>query len=68
MDEDGSITYSMIEVVVNRLARKANHYAQRSRCRCTLQIWVRLRRKGDHAYLLRLARELDDAILHLATE
>ena len=64
MDEDGSITYSMIEVVVNRLARKATITLSGPDADAPADMGA-FATQGDHAYLLRLARELDDAILHL---
>ena len=61
---DGSLTYSTIVVAIDRKARRA-----------TLTIngpdddapaaMDEFERQGSQAYLLRLARELDDAILHL---
>ena len=62
--EDGSVRYSLVEVSVDRNAR-------------TVEILINgpdadvpgsaeaLLAEGDQSYLLRLARELDDAILHL---
>ncbi len=62
--EDGSIAYSLVEVAVDRAGRKAtitlsgpDGGAPASPGELVAQ--------GDRAYLLRLARELDDAILHL---
>jgi len=62
--EEGSLAYSLIEVAVDRKGRKA-----------TITISGpdgdppaspdALHALGDQSYLLRLARELDDAILHL---
>lgn len=61
---DGSLSYSTIDVAIDRKARRA-----------TLTIngpdddapatMDEVERQGSEAYLLRLARELDDAILHL---
>ncbi len=61
---DGSLSYSTIDVAIDRKARRA-----------TLTIngpdddapatMDEVERQGSQAYLLRLARELDDAILHL---
>ncbi|OQW51056.1 2,3-epoxybenzoyl-CoA dihydrolase [Candidatus Raskinella chloraquaticus] len=61
---DGSLSYSTIDVAIDRKARRA-----------TLTIngpdddapatMDEFERQGSQAYLLRLARELDDAILHL---
>ncbi|MEM6371696.1 MAG: 2,3-epoxybenzoyl-CoA dihydrolase [Pseudomonadota bacterium] len=62
--EDGSVAYGLVEVTVERAARRA-----------TLTIggpdavppadMNAFQAQGDQAYMLRLARELDDAILHL---
>ncbi|MCV0426977.1 MAG: benzoyl-CoA-dihydrodiol lyase, partial [Roseibium sp.] len=63
-DEDGSFGYSLVEVEVDRPTCKAvitlsgpEEDAQADMAGFTSE--------GDQAYLLRLARELDDAILHL---
>ncbi|MEP3278892.1 MAG: 2,3-epoxybenzoyl-CoA dihydrolase [Stappiaceae bacterium] len=63
-DDSGSVTYSSVEVVVDRAGRKA-----------TLTIhgpgepvpsdMKEFATQGAEAYMLRAARELDDAILHL---
>jgi benzoyl-CoA-dihydrodiol lyase len=62
--EDGSVTYSLVEVAVDRAARKVtitlkgpDEDAPADMDAFTAQ--------GDQAYMLRLAREFDDAILHL---
>ncbi|WP_223426756.1 2,3-epoxybenzoyl-CoA dihydrolase [Tateyamaria pelophila] len=64
IEPDGSLRYSLVEVLVDRDARRA-----------TLTIggpetdapddMVAFEAQGDQSYMLRLARELDDAILHL---
>lgn len=64
MQEDGSLTYSLIEVTIDRAGKAA-----------TITIMGpdgdpptspdELQALGDQSYLLRLARELDDALLHL---
>lgn len=62
--EDGSVTYSTVEVAIDRDARKVTltlkgpeEDAPADMDAFTVQ--------GDQAYMLRLAREFDDAILHL---
>jgi len=62
--DDGSVTYSLVEVEVDRDSRKAtitiagpDGDAPASTDDLVAQ--------GDQSYLLKLARELDDAILHL---
>lgn len=62
--EDGSVTYSLVEVAVDR-----------SGCKATITIsgpdadapadMAAFEADGDQAYMLKLARELEDAILHL---
>ncbi len=64
IQEDGSLTYSLIEVTIDRAGKAA-----------TITIMGpdgdpptspdELQALGDQSYLLRLARELDDALLHL---
>ncbi len=61
---DGSITYSLVEVAVNRDARKATVTLSGPDAAAPVDMDV-FTAQGDQAYLLRLARELDDAILHL---
>lgn len=62
--EDGSVTYSLVEVSLDRAARKATITLNGpdGEAPDTVEALVAL---GDRSYLLRLARELDDAILHL---
>lgn len=62
--DNGSVNYSLVEVAIDRAARKAmitlsgpDDAAPADMDAFTAQ--------GDQAYMLRLARELDDAILHL---
>ncbi len=62
--EDGSVTYSLIEVAVDRDARKATVTISGPDADAP-QDMAAFTAQGDQAYLLRLARELDDAILHL---
>lgn len=62
--EDGSVTYSLIEVAVDRDVRKATVTISGPDADAP-QDMAAFTAHGDQAYLLRLARELDDAILHL---
>jgi benzoyl-CoA-dihydrodiol lyase len=61
---DGSVTYSLIEVAVDRDVRKATVTINGPDADAP-QDMAAFTAQGDQAYLLRLARELDDAILHL---
>lgn len=62
--EDGSLIYSLIDVDIDRPAKKATITLSgpNTPAPVTMDDFLRL---GDEAYLLRLARELEDAILHL---
>jgi len=62
--EDGSVAYSLVEVAVDRDGRKATITLSGpdGAAPASADALVAL---GDRSYLLRLARELDDAILHL---
>ena len=62
--EDGSVSYSLVEVAVDRAARKATILIKgpEGDAQADMAAFEAL---GAQAYLLRLARELDDAILHL---
>ena len=62
--EDGSIRYSLVEVSVDRAARTVEVmlHGPEGDAPGSMDEMVS---QGDQAYLLRLARELDDAILHL---
>lgn len=64
INDDGSLSYTFVDVTIDRAARKAtitisgpNEDAPASMDDFQAQ--------GSDAYMLRLARELDDAILHL---
>ncbi|MFK7881629.1 2,3-epoxybenzoyl-CoA dihydrolase [Roseobacter sp.] len=63
-NEDGSLTYSLVEVLIDRNARKATITLAGPDVAAPVDMDA-LAAQGDQAYLLRLARELDDAILHL---
>ncbi len=62
--DDGTLTYSSVEVSVDREARKATItlHGPEDAAPDDMDAFTA---QGDQAYLLRLARELDDAILHL---
>ncbi len=62
--EDGSLTYSLVEVSIDRDARKAS-ITLSGPTEAAPGDMDAFKAQGDQAYLLRLARELDDAILHL---
>ncbi len=61
---DGSVTYSLVEVAVDRAARKATITLHGPDAPPPADM-AGFEAEGDRAYLLRLAREVDDAILHL---
>ncbi|MDQ7071247.1 MAG: 2,3-epoxybenzoyl-CoA dihydrolase [Rhodobacterales bacterium] len=62
--EDGSVTYSTVEVTIDRTARRATITltGPKDPAPATMDAF---HAQGADAYLLRMARELDDAILHL---
>lgn len=62
--DDGAVSYSLIDVAIDRAARKATLTINGPDCEAP-QSSDALVAAGDQSYLLRLARELDDAILHL---
>lgn len=62
--EDGSVTYSLVEVEVDRAARKAVITLNGPDGDAPADM-AEFQAQGDQAYLLRLAREFEDAILHL---
>ena len=62
--DDGAVSYSLVEVALDRTARKATITISGPDCEAP-QSSDALIAAGDQSYLLRLARELDDAILHL---
>lgn len=61
---DGSVQYSFVEVEVDRDARRASVMISGPETNAPADM-AAFAAEGDQAYLLRLARELDDAILHL---
>ncbi len=62
--DDGSLSYSTVQVILNRTARTATITLTGPDKAAPLDI-ANFEAQGDQAYLLRMARELDDAILHL---
>jgi benzoyl-CoA-dihydrodiol lyase len=62
--EDGSVQYSLVEVAVDRAGRKATITISGPDGAVPASL-DDLHAQGDQGYMLRLARELDDAILHL---
>ena len=62
--DDGSFTYSLVEVSVDRAAGKATITLGGPDAKTPADMTA-VHSLGDRSYLLRLARELDDAILHL---
>ncbi|MCG6901177.1 MAG: 2,3-epoxybenzoyl-CoA dihydrolase [Rhodobacter sp.] len=64
VDADGSLTYSLVEVAVDRGNRRATITLHGPETDAPADMTA-FQAEGDQAYMLRLARELDDAILHL---
>ena len=62
--EDGSLTYSLVEVTLDRDAGKATILIKGPEDDAPADTDA-LQAEGCNGYMLRLARELDDAILHL---
>ncbi|MCR9122385.1 MAG: 2,3-epoxybenzoyl-CoA dihydrolase [Phyllobacteriaceae bacterium] len=62
--EDGSVTYSLVEVAVERDGRRAAITIHGPDAEAPTDAEA-LTALGDQSYFLRLARELDDAIMHL---
>lgn len=61
---DDAITYSLVEVTLDRAGRKATITLNGPDAAAPADM-AGFTAQGDQAYMLRLARELDDAILHL---
>jgi len=61
---DGSLRYSFVDVQVDRDGRRATLTLNGPDAEAAADM-ATFEAQGDQAYLLRLARELDDAILHL---
>jgi len=64
LGDDGSIAYSLVEVAVDRDGRRATITISGPEAD-TPGSMAAFQAQGADAYMLRLARELDDAILHL---
>ncbi len=64
ISDDGSVTYSLVEIAVDRRTRKATITLNGPDTPAPEDM-DDFSARGDQSYLLRLARELDDAILHL---
>ncbi|MHA6262920.1 2,3-epoxybenzoyl-CoA dihydrolase [Arenibacterium sp. CAU 1754] len=62
--DDGSVTYSLVEVALDREAGKATITLKGPDGDAPASM-DEMQAQGSDAYMLRLARELDDAILHL---
>lgn len=62
--DDGSVSYSCVEVAVDRAARTAV-ITLKGPDEAAPEDMAALQNQGDQAYMLRLAREFEDAILHL---
>ncbi len=62
--DDGSVTYSTVEVAADRAARKVTITLKGPEEDAPADM-AAFTAQGAQAYMLRLARELDDAILHL---
>jgi benzoyl-CoA-dihydrodiol lyase len=62
--EDGSIAYSLVEVQVDRAARTATITLNGPDADAPADM-AAVQVQGDQGYMLRLAREFEDAILHL---
>ncbi|GGX43962.1 benzoyl-CoA-dihydrodiol lyase [Tateyamaria omphalii] len=64
VSDDGSVTYGLVEVTVDRAARRAEILIKGPEGDAPADVDA-LVAEGDQSYILRLARELEDAILHL---
>lgn len=62
--EDGSLSYDLVEVEINRAARKAIITLKGPEEAAPADM-ATFEAQGDQAYLLKLCRELEDAILYL---
>lgn len=63
-NDDGSVTYSTVEVAIDRDARKVTITLKGPEEDAPADMNA-FTAQGDQAYMLRLAREFDDAIMHL---
>ena len=64
IDENGNVAYSCVEVIVDRAGRTAT-ITLNGPDQPAPKTMDEFQAQGDQAYLLRLAREFEDAILHL---
>ncbi|WP_299048361.1 2,3-epoxybenzoyl-CoA dihydrolase [uncultured Tateyamaria sp.] len=64
ISEDGSVSYGLVEVTVDRDARRAEILIKGPEGEAPADVEA-LVAQGDQSYILRLARELEDAVLHL---
>ncbi|MGB0505962.1 MAG: 2,3-epoxybenzoyl-CoA dihydrolase [Pikeienuella sp.] len=64
ISEGGSVTYSLVEVEMNRTARRATITLHGPKDAVPTNM-AAFQEQGDQAYMLRLCRELEDAIMHL---
>ncbi len=64
IDENGNVTYSCVEVTIDREGRTAS-ITLNGPDQPAPKTMDEFQAQGDQAYLLRLAREFEDAILHL---
>ncbi|GAB5448459.1 2,3-epoxybenzoyl-CoA dihydrolase [Gymnodinialimonas sp.] len=64
ISDDGSVSYGFVEVSVDREARTAV-ITLKGPSEPAPSDMTALQKQGDQAYMLRLAREFEDAILHL---
>ena len=64
IDDNGNLTYSLVEVTIDRDARRATITLSGPDAAAPADL-AALHALGDQSYHLRLARELDDAILQL---
>lgn len=64
IDENGNVAYSCVEVTVDRAGRTAT-ITLNGPDQPAPKTMDEFQAQGDQAYLLRLAREFEDAILHL---
>lgn len=64
IDENGNVTYSLVEVAIDRDARSATITLKGPSEDAPVDM-AEFQAQGDQAYMLRLVREFEDAILHL---
>ena len=64
IDENGNVTYSLVEVAIDRDARSATITLKGPSEDAPVDM-AAFQAQGDQAYMLRLVREFEDAIVHL---